>query len=482
MRTLGLVVLSLVWLVGASQAPQISRADLAVRLLEMEACWEAHRESEEARMRATKPLSDGITAFFANQFSALSRQLTLTCARLRSAEEPTITVLYAGSIGTRLRRVVDTDAFRANRDLRTIQVFRYYDAPKPETLPTLTLTLIKDGKESLDIPLGEWNPDETTLTLPSETEGDYRVRFRFSRGDTTLRQWELPMSLINRLNERLSTLKEALEAHPDADPTERATVQMTHDVISACLTGSQPETTYPLLKQLQFAEGFVAGWKRNQRGWQAKPGDYWMATTYNNQTHYFRLYLPKNFRANRPISLVVALHGAGGNEHLFFEGYGLGQVLKEAEKYGWAVVAPRTSASLNHVWASLEAVQKLVSVDTERIYLMGHSMGGGQSFAVLAQRPELFRAVAIFAGAGQPMNLPKDLPVFMAVGAQELPFLMNNIQNAYRRLQAMELQRLEYREYPACEHLMIVREALPDACAFLAQAPSRTKTQAKQGD
>ena len=170
---------------------------------------------------------------------------------------------------------------------------------------------------------------------------------------------------------------------------------------------------------------------------------------------------------------MLALHGAGGNEHLFFEGYGLGLVLREAEKRGWAVIAPRAEAGLAHVGGVLEAAKRLLPVDPGRIYLMGHSMGGAHSFSAIAQFPELFRAVAIFAGAGQPTQVPPDLPIMMVVGEQELSRLKTSIENAYRRLQELNIKTLEYKKYEGCEHLMIVREALPDAFAFFERAPQR---------
>jgi pimeloyl-ACP methyl ester carboxylesterase len=125
------------------------------------------------------------------------------------------------------------------------------------------------------------------------------------------------------------------------------------------------------------------------------------------------------------------LHGAGGNEHLFFEGYGLGIVLKEAEKRGWAVIAPRAEMGLAHIGGALEAAQNLLPIDPARVYLMGHSMGGAHSFAAIAQFPDRFRAVAIFAGAGQPAQVPADLPILMTVGEQEISMLKTNIENAY---------------------------------------------------
>ncbi|MCS7065604.1 MAG: hypothetical protein NZL85_04940, partial [Fimbriimonadales bacterium] len=61
------------------------------------------------------------------------------------------------------------------------------------------------------------------------------------------------------------------------------------------------------------------------------------------------------------------------------------------------------------------------------------------------------------------------------VGEQELAMLKNNIENAYRRLQEMNLKVLEYKKYDGCDHLMIVREAMADAFAFFDRAPTRQK-------
>ncbi len=455
-----------------TQTATLSRADLAVRLIEMETCWERYRGSESARLRATQPLSDGITAFFGNRLDVLARYLTITCARLESEAEPSPEQLYAGSVGVRLPAVVDATT---PAEPITPELFRYYEAePKPLTLvwsliPRESTQALASG--SLALPTEQ----PPSLNLPS-SEGDYWVHWRILAGQQELRQWKVPVSVVNRLQMRLESLRKAIEAYPDADGMERATVAMTIEVLEQASKGTRPETYYPLLQLLRQAEAMVERWAQHQRGWQPQPGDYWMCAPYQNSRVYFRLYVPKGFKPDAPLPLVVALHGAGGNEHLFFDGYGLGQVLREAEKRGWAVVAPRSGTGLNHVWGAMEAVQKLLPIDKERVYLMGHSMGGAQTFASAGQRPELFRAIAVIAGAGQPANLPKDLPVFLAVGEQELPFLLNNVERAHQQLKGAELSQLEYKRYNGCEHLMIVREALPDAFAFFEQAPPREGT------
>jgi len=358
------------------------------------------------------------------------------------------------------------------------QLFAYYAAEKPETPLQLRWRITPRGETrtigegTLDAP----EPGSTMTLLTRAPEGDYEAHFELRQGEQTLRQWRQTFSVIAQLQARLEALERAAESHDDAEPVERMTVLNARDVLQNALKGDSPETFYPLLRLLQLAEQLTAGWEAGQSGWRAAPGDYWMATLHRERKVAFRLFVPKQFQPNRPIPLVVALHGAGGNEHLFFEGYGLGIVLQEAEKRGWAVIAPRAEMGLAHIGGALEAAQKLLPIDPTRVYLMGHSMGGAHSFAAIAQFPDRFRAVAIFAGAGQPTQVPADLPILMTVGEQEISMLKTNIENAYRRLQGLNLKTLDYKRYDGCDHLMIVREAMPDAFAFFDRAPARTAT------
>ena len=466
----GLLLCTALW-----SQPPVSRADLAVRLIELETCWEAHRESKEARLRATRPLMEGITAFFSNRLDALARGLTLACWVLRSEAEPTPEMLYAGALGVRIPRVVEKEAIERGELVLRFHLFEFYSAETPEKPLQLHWKVSRFGEAH---PLREGilenpKPGDATTLLTQAAEGDYEAHFEIRRGEQRLRQWRQPFSVVSQLGARLEALARAANAHDHADPIERMTVLNTRDVLQSTLRGESPETFYPLLRLLQFTEQLVVGWETAKSAWQPAPGDYWMATPYRERKVAFRLFIPKQFKPNQPIPLVIALHGAGGNEHLFFEGYGLGIVLKEAEKRGWAVIAPRAEMNLAHIGGALEAAQKLLPVDPTRIYLMGHSMGGAHSFAAIAQFPDRFRAVAIFAGAGLPTQVPADLPVLITVGEQELSMLKNNIENAYRRLQELNLKTLDYKKYEGCDHLMIVREAMPDAFAFFDRVPAR---------
>ncbi|MCS6918220.1 MAG: hypothetical protein NZM28_00445, partial [Fimbriimonadales bacterium] len=177
MRVLGLLGL-LLWAAAWSQSP-ITRADLAVRLIEMESCWEAHRESQEARLRATRPLSEALTAFFSGRFDALARNLTQTCALIRSDAPPTPEMLYAGSLGVRIPHAVEKETLDRGELVLRFQLFEFYAAEKPQTPLQLRWKVVRRGETR---PLREGalenpEPGAAATLLTQAAEGDYEVHF-----------------------------------------------------------------------------------------------------------------------------------------------------------------------------------------------------------------------------------------------------------------------------------------------------------------
>lgn len=142
----------------------------------------------------------------------------------------------------------------------------------------------------------------------------------------------------------------------------------------------------------------------------------------------FRLFVPSSYDGSKPAPLVVALHGMGGSENSFFDGYD-GLMKREAEKRGYFVVAPkgRGPASMYRGTAEKDVLDVIATVrrdyriDGSRIYLMGHSMGGYGTWSIAMNHPDLFAALGPVAGGGAAVRAAdiKHIPQFVVHGDKD---------------------------------------------------------------
>ena len=129
----------------------------------------------------------------------------------------------------------------------------------------------------------------------------------------------------------------------------------------------------------------------------------------------YRFYIPNNYDAKKKWPLVVALHGMGGDENSFFSGYDNGAIRRVAEDRGYIVVCPKGRGPYSMYLASAERdvidvineMKRDFSIDGDRVYLMGHSMGGYGSWSIAVNNPDLFAAICPIAGGGTPFSRPK---------------------------------------------------------------------------
>lgn len=150
--------------------------------------------------------------------------------------------------------------------------------------------------------------------------------------------------------------------------------------------------------------------------------------------------------------VLIALHGAGGSENMFPESYGAGGFIDRAVKDGWLVVSPRASGNAVRdcrAWLTAQGVKM------EKLVIAGHSMGGGLALGAAADDVD---AIVVFAPAGGKM--PEGIPVFVGLGAGELPMLKGTVE-------ALGKQATEFKTYENAEHLMVVAEGMDDAWKFV---------------
>lgn len=120
------------------------------------------------------------------------------------------------------------------------------------------------------------------------------------------------------------------------------------------------------------------------------------------------------YNGTGPSALVVVLHGMGGDENSMFDSYG-GAFKPAAEKAGFIAVCPkgRDSASMyrgsaeQDVLDVLAEVRRDYKIDANRIYLMGHSMGGYGTWSIAMAHPEIFAAIGPISGGGSAAGMAK---------------------------------------------------------------------------
>ncbi|MDP6635564.1 MAG: dienelactone hydrolase family protein [Phycisphaerae bacterium] len=146
----------------------------------------------------------------------------------------------------------------------------------------------------------------------------------------------------------------------------------------------------------------------------------------------YRLMKPISFDKTRRYPVIVSLHGAGGR------GDDNRKQLKDWNKqladkkrrtdYPCYVLAPQSKTLWNktHLKNVRSIIKNLPSVDTDRIYILGHSMGGHGTYILIQLAPDYFAAAAPSAGSGLrrteefiDASVIKDIPIWAFHGDKD---------------------------------------------------------------
>ena len=146
----------------------------------------------------------------------------------------------------------------------------------------------------------------------------------------------------------------------------------------------------------------------------------------------YRLMKPLRFDANQKYSLIVSLHGAGGRgtdnrKQLKSWNKSLAEKQNRTD-YPCYVLAPQADRlwDKTHFKEIKRIIAALPSVDMNRIYIMGHSMGGHGTYIMIQLEPGYFAAAAPSAGSGRGRTKPfitasviKDVPIWAFHGDKD---------------------------------------------------------------
>lgn len=150
------------------------------------------------------------------------------------------------------------------------------------------------------------------------------------------------------------------------------------------------------------------------------------------ETMNYWLFTPKNATSNMP--LLIYLHGGSGkgNDINILTKNGFCKWVSE-EKFNDVpayIIFPQVSSSYkawadvkNNLKSLIDAVVKKYSIDTNRISLTGHSMGGTGTFSIASSFPRMFSAIAPMSGSiettDETVGKLSNIPVWAFVGDKD---------------------------------------------------------------
>ena len=206
----------------------------------------------------------------------------------------------------------------------------------------------------------------------------------------------------------------------------------------------------------------------------------------------YTLFVPSTYDSQKPAPLVVDLHGLNITplQQILFDG-----TTDFAERYGFIVLAPM-GFNLSGWWGSrtgtpvataavkpggdvrysttelaeidtmalLKSIREQYAVDSDRIYLMGHSMGGAGTYYLGGKYNDIWAGLAPISGAGGiadgTAERYKSLPTLIMHGAKDSIVPPATSRRALAALQSVGAPCI-YLEFPDKDHEFWIRRGAP---------------------
>jgi predicted peptidase len=193
----------------------------------------------------------------------------------------------------------------------------------------------------------------------------------------------------------------------------------------------------------------------------------------------YRLLKPKDYDANQKYPLVIFFHGAGerGDNNTAQLVHGMNNFASDEirEKYPAFVVAPQCpndqkwadvdwgadkhtmakepSKSMKLSLELLAALQKEFSIDKDRLYVTGLSMGGYGTWDVIQRHPDMFAAAAPICGGGdtEGAKAMAKIPIWVFHGDKDTAVKVQRSRDMVAALKAAGSD-VKYTEYPNVGH------------------------------
>jgi predicted esterase len=366
------------------------------------------------------------------------------------------------------------------RSLTAHVIIRQRPVPAQGGAPPTPGAVVKDlgTFEGVSRDLRE-SPYAFELDVHDVPDGTYQLNIEALDGERSL---GASMLLIN-LRKGLDDLVARLEADAKKAPEDlRADILFPVDRMRNVNRAKIELRTFDPDKDFAEAQTVAAAARAGKNPFATKTGDF--------KRHYvldtageiipYHMYLPKSYNGSHTYPLIIALHGLGGTEDAFFDnydkafpplaeqhGYIVAGVLgyRVDGSYGWGLGNPPADPNARHtqdlseqdVMHVLDLARKNYKIDPNRIYLMGHSMGGIGTWKLAPKYPDIWAAIAPFSGSGAPATLEriKSVPEFVVHGDNDPTVNVQGSRTMVAKMKELGIE-VKYVEVPGGNHGSVV--------------------------
>lgn len=204
-------------------------------------------------------------------------------------------------------------------------------------------------------------------------------------------------------------------------------------------------------------------------------------------------FVPSTYDKEKKSPLMVCLHGLFSNPQQIIRYKGLTDL---AEKHGYVLVAPMgynttgwygaksplnsgktdpenlSELSEKDVMNVLGIARKEFNIDPDRIFLMGHSMGGGGTIHLALKNPDIWAGLAPIAPAiyrpAADVQKIKHIPVIVVQGAKDFLVPASGTRKWIDEMKKLDMKH-EYIEDPDGDHTSVAITYLPKIFEFFAK-------------
>jgi len=319
------------------------------------------------------------------------------------------------------------------------------------------------------------SPFPLEVDLRGVPDGTYQLAVEVLDESRSLGTATLLVSARKGLDELVARLENDAKRAPEA---VRADILYPVDRMRAVNRGLLELRTFDPDKDFAAAEAVAAIAVTGKNPFAGRTGDL--------KRHYllesageimpYRMYVPTAYNGTRAFPLIVALHGLGGTEDAFFTGYE-SKTPPLAEQHGYIVAAPlgyRVDGSYGwglgnppadpatrrlqerseqDVMKVLELVRQQYKIDDNRIYLMGHSMGGIGTWKIGPKYPGVWAALAPISGSGAPATLERvrSVPEIVVHGDDDRTVNVQGSRAMVAKMKELGIE-VKYIEVPGGSH------------------------------